>query len=89
VSRTMKPSHPVDGRSREQTALTRHEAAVVQSLAWADEAAAARDYAGAGEWLAAIQATGYRLSDEHLGKQVSWARAARVRPDMRPASARR
>ena len=46
----------------------------MQSLAWADEAAAARDYAGAGEWLAVIEATGYRLSEEHLGKQVSWAR---------------
>lgn len=57
--------------------LTRHEAAVRRTLAWADEAAALLDYHGALQWLAAIEAIGDPLPLEYLGKQHAWAIAAR------------
>lgn len=57
--------------------ITKHEAAVMRTLEWADEAAANHDYVGALQWLAVIEAIGCPLSDEHLGKQTTWALAAR------------
>ncbi len=59
----------------EQSGPTKHEAAVMRTLAWADEAAANHDYAGALEWLAVIEAIGCPISEEHLGKQATWALA--------------
>ncbi len=73
MSTTIRSSPPVAGRS----GRTKHEAAVMRTLAWADEAAADHDYAGALDWLAVITAIGCPLSDEHLGKQAAWAVAAR------------
>lgn len=73
MSRTNAPPRSVDQRP----GPTRHEAAVMQTLGWADEAAASRDFAGALEWLAVIEAIGTPLSDEHLGKQATWALAVR------------
>ena len=58
--------------------LTRHEAAVSRTLAWADEAAARLDFHGALHWLATIEAIGDQLSDEYLDKQSAWALAARA-----------
>ena len=49
----------------------------MKTLGWADDAAANRDFAGALEWLAVIEAIGTPLSDEHLGKQATWALATR------------
>ncbi|HEY5144979.1 MAG TPA: hypothetical protein VII98_15870 [Solirubrobacteraceae bacterium] len=70
MSRTTTP--PDSGTSR-------HEAAVMQTLGWADEAAADHDYTGALEWLAVIEATGSPLSQEHLGKRATWALVQRDR----------
>ena len=73
MPRTNALTRSVDERS----GPTKHEAAVTQTLGWADEAASNRDFAGALEWLAVIEAIGTPLSDEHLGKQVTWTIAAR------------
>ncbi len=54
-----------------------HEAAVIQTLRWADEAAAERDFAAALEWLVAIEAIGDQLSEVHLGKRITWELAVR------------
>ena len=64
---------PADLWGRRPIGLTKHEAAVRRSLAWADEAAALLDYAGALLWLAAIEATGDQLPLEYRGKQNAWA----------------
>ena len=60
----------------EPVGLTKHEAAVRRSLAWAEEAAERLDYAGALRWLAAIEATGDELSPQYLGKRRGWTLAA-------------
>lgn len=57
--------------------LTRHEAAVMRTLAWADEAAALLDFHGALHWLATIEATGDQLPHEYLDKQRAWNLATR------------
>ena len=72
MPRMNPPPRSVDERS----GPTKHEAAVTQTLGWADEAAASRDFAGALEWLAVIEAVGTPLSDEQLGKRATWALAA-------------
>jgi len=61
-----------DSSRREIAVPTKHEAAVIQTLAWAEEAADDRDYAGALEWLTAIEAIGDQLSDVQLGKRATW-----------------
>ena len=69
---------PSSETSRRSVAgLSSHEAAVIQTLRWADDAAAERDYAGALEWLVAIEAIGDQLSEVHLGKRAVWELAAR------------
>ncbi len=68
----------VEPPSQSAAGLTKHEAAVIQTLGWADEAAARHDYSGALQWLAAVEAVGDHLSDLYLGKQAAWTRAARV-----------
>ena len=73
MPRENPPPRAVD----EQPGPTKHEAAVMQTLGWADEAASNRDFAGALEWLAVIEAIGTPLSDEHLGKQATWVLATR------------
>jgi hypothetical protein len=55
--------------------LTKHEAAIVHTLAWADAAAANRDYAAALGWLDVIKAIGETLPEEHQRKQATWAAA--------------
>lgn len=57
----------------------RHRAAVRRTISWADEAAARRDFAGALEWLAVIEAIGDRLSAPQLARRRAWARASRPR----------
>ena len=61
----------------QRVGLTKHEVAVRRSLEWADDAAALLDYAGALQWLTAIEATGHQLPNEYLDKQSLWALAAR------------
>ncbi len=69
------PPHPRSPR----TDVARHRAAVRRTISWADEAAARRDFAGALEWLAVIEAIGDRLSAAQLARRRAWARASRVR----------
>jgi len=73
----MPTTNPPPCSGDERSGPTKHEAAVMQTLGWADDAAANRDFAGALEWLAVIEAIGTPLSDEHLGKQATWALATR------------
>lgn len=56
----------------------RHRAAVRRTVAFADEAAAERDFAGALEWLAVIEAIGDRLSPSLLARRTAWSRASRT-----------
>jgi hypothetical protein len=58
-----------------QPGLTKHDAAVLHTLSWADEAAVDHDYAGALAWLDVIEAIGDRLPKEHQRKRAIWARA--------------
>jgi hypothetical protein len=55
--------------------LTKHEAAMLHTLSWADEAAASRDYTAALLWLDVIEAIGETLPEEHQRKQATWAAA--------------
>jgi hypothetical protein len=65
----------VPGATADQAGLSKHEAAVMRTLAWADEAAAAQDYAGALAWLEVIEAIGCLLPEEHLRNRAVWALA--------------
>ncbi len=59
--------------AEDQPGLTKHQAAVLHTLSWADEAAAGHDYAGALEWLHVIEAIGDPLPEEHQRKRAAWA----------------
>jgi hypothetical protein len=60
-----------------QPGLTRREAALKQTLARADEAAAAHDYASALAWLTAIEAIDRPLPREYTRKRAAWVLAER------------
>ena len=61
-----------------QPGVAEHEAAVIhRAFAWADEAAADHDYAGALAWLEVIEAIGCPLPEEQLRKRATWALAQR------------
>ncbi len=68
----------------------KHLAAVAQSLAWAEECAAGGDYADALGWIAAVEATGDRLSDAFETKRRAWviALAHRRGPERETADLR-
>ena len=72
----MPKTSPPPRTVAERPGITKHEAAVMRTLGWADEAAADQDYTGALHWLAVIEAIGSPLSDEYRGKQATWALAA-------------
>lgn len=55
----------------------RHQAAVRQSLGWADAAARAGDHADALHWLDVVEAVGHELSAEDTAKREAWRRALR------------
>jgi len=55
-----------------------HQAAVSQSLGWADAAARAGDHAEALHWLDVVEAVGHELSGEYAAKRASWRRALRA-----------
>ena len=63
-----------DRRPRFGSTLERHRAAVRQTLAWAEEAAAAGDCATAVAWLATIEAIDGKLPAGFEAKRRSWAR---------------
>ena len=50
----------------------RHEAAVAQSLRWAEESALRGDHGDALAWLAAIEATGDPLAPDYQAKRREW-----------------
>jgi hypothetical protein len=52
--------------------LTRHQAAVARTLAWADEAAARGDFADALAWLNTLTAIGEPLPARYLLKREDW-----------------
>jgi hypothetical protein len=56
----------------------RHSAAVRRTGAWADEAASRRDFAGALEWLAVIEAIGDPLSSAQQASRSAWSQASRA-----------
>ena len=53
----------------------RHQAAVRQSLTWADAAAREGNHSDALQWLDVIEAVGDELSVEYTAKRESWRRA--------------
>ncbi len=59
----------------DQPGLTKHEAAVSNTLSRADDAAADHDYADALAWLDVIEAIGDSLPEEHQRKRATWALA--------------
>lgn len=61
----------------------RHDAAVRQSVVWAEEAASEGDYAGALAWLATVEAVGDELSEALAARRRGWS--ARLRSDAVPA----
>jgi hypothetical protein len=62
----------------DRAGVTEHEWAVIHhAFAWADEAAADHDYAGALAWLEVIEAIGCPLPEEQLRKRATWALAQR------------
>lgn len=71
-------------------AAAKHLAAVAQSFAWAEESAARGDYVDALGWIAAVEATGDRLSDAFETKRHAWviALADRRGPERETADLR-
>jgi hypothetical protein len=64
--------------AEDQPGVTEYDTAVVhRAFAWADEAAADHDYAGALAWLEVIEAIGCPLPEGQLRKRATWARAQR------------
>ena len=62
----------------DQPAVSEHEAAVIHhAFAWADDAAASHDYAGAVAWLEVIEAIGCPLPERQLRKRAIWTLAQR------------
>lgn len=59
--------------------LSRHEAAVANTLGWADRAAADGDYADALAWLATLDAIGVPLPAEYVAKRPAWVSASAAR----------
>ena len=54
-----------------------HQAAVRQSLGWADAAAGAGEHADALHWLDVVEAVGHELSADDTAKREAWRRALR------------
>jgi hypothetical protein len=55
-----------------------HHQAVLNTLSWADEAAAAGDYADALAWLDVITAIGDGLPSPYPARRASWQAAMRT-----------
>jgi len=56
----------------------RHQAAVANTLGWADEAAGRDDYHDALAWLRTLEAIGEILPEQYLAKREAWTRRARA-----------
>ncbi len=50
----------------------RHQRAVANTLAWADEAAQSGRYSDALSWLSTVESIGEVLPDEYLAKRSAW-----------------
>lgn len=50
----------------------RHQAAVANTLGWADDAAGRDDYHDALAWLRTLEAIGEVLPDHYLAKKEAW-----------------
>jgi hypothetical protein len=57
----------------QRDASERHDAAVRQSVAWAEDAARRGDYAGALAWLATVEAIGDELSQALAARRRGWS----------------
>jgi hypothetical protein len=62
-------------RMRRDPAPAAHRAAVANTLTWAEESAASKDYADALDWLNALDAIGETLPEEYEIKRLDWRRA--------------
>lgn len=66
--------------------LDQHRQAVMNTLSWADEAAASGDFTGAIAWLDVITAIGDELPPPYPARRASWQAAMRTDQTRREAS---
>lgn len=74
-----RPAEGTRDTAARRAADERHRRAVANTLRWADESAAAGDFAEALAWLATLEAIREPLPDAYQHKRTAWARSATER----------